>query len=207
MNKTKIMDRLRKILNLAKGSTYQGEIDNALKLARKMCAEHKIDLESIQQDTNAGMGSITVKVGSSVWKRSLACILGNFFGLAGAWNPATKEVIFFGEEASLEPTEFCIGLAVSDVLHKSSSMLSRSRNDYRLSMVAGLSSVLVDIQKVESDVTAIVVQKQTKAKEYMGSQIQTEKRKPRKKRFVLHEKGVRQGKELGNKIKNNKYLG
>ena len=55
-------------------------------------------------------------------------------------------------------------------------------------MVAGLSSVLVDIQQVEADVTAIVVQKQTKAKEYMGSQIQTEKRKPRKKRFVLHEK-------------------
>ena len=207
MNQSKIMDRLRKILNLAKGSTYQGEIDNALKLARKMCAEHKIDLESIQEDTNAGMGSIKVKVGPTVWKRSLACIIGNFFGLAGAWNSATKEVIFFGEQASLEPTEFCIGLAVSDVLHKSSSMLSRSKNDYRLSMVAGLSSVLVDIQQVEADVTAIVVQKQTKAKEYMGSQIQTEKRKPRKKRFVLHEKGVRQGKELGNKIKNNKYLG
>jgi len=205
-NKSKIMERLQKIMKLAKGSTYQGEIDNALKLARKLCAEHKIDLESIESDENAGMGSLTYKAGASVWKRSIASIIGSFFGLAGAWNPATKEVVFFGEEALLEPTEFCIGLATADILSKSAQVLSRSRNDYRLSMVSGLSSVLVEIQKTESDVTAIVVQKQARAKEYMGSQIQTEKRKPRKKRFVLHEKGVQQGKELGNKIKNNKHI-
>ena len=206
-DKVKIMDRLRKIMKLAEGSNHQGEIENALRMARKLCAEHKIDISELEADENAGMGSFTLKTGASVWKRSIASIIGSFFGLAGAWNPAAKEVVFFGEEALLEPTEFCIGLATADVLHKSKSVLSRSKNDYRLSMVSGLSSVLVEIQKVESDVTAIVVQKQAKAKDYMASQIQTEKRKPRKKRFVLHEKGVRQGKELGNKIKNNnKYI-
>lgn len=204
MDQAKIMDRLRKIMKLAEGSNHQGEIENALRMARKMCAEHKIDMSALESDENAGMGSFTLKTGASVWKRSIASIIGSFFGLAGAWNPATKEVVFFGEEALLEPTEFCIGLAAADIVSKSAQVLSRSQNDYRLSMVAGLSSVLAEIQKAESDVTAIVVQKQVKAKEYMGSKVQTEKRKPRKKRFVLHDKGVQQGKELGNKIKQSK---
>ena len=138
-DKIKIMDRLRKIMKLAQGSNHQGEIENALRMARKMCAEHKIDISELESDENAGMGSITVKIGASVWKRSIASIIASFFGLAGAWNPATKEAVFFGEEALLEPTEFCIGLATADVLTKSAHILSRSKNDYRLSMVSGLS--------------------------------------------------------------------
>ena len=118
MNQSKIAGSPAEDSNLAKGSTYQGEIDNALKLARKMCAEHKIDLENQYRGYERRNGvQLRSKVGPTV-EKDRWLYYWQFLWLGRFPSPAARGDLLL-ENLCWNQQSFVLACSI-DVLHKSS---------------------------------------------------------------------------------------
>lgn len=57
MDRERILDKIRKLMSLAKGSNFEEEVDSALKFARAMMEKHGIEEESVILDETADAAS------------------------------------------------------------------------------------------------------------------------------------------------------
>ena len=202
-NREKYIDRIRKVLALANGTTSKGECHNALKLARKIMIEHSIAMDEVEQVEPDDMGFIEVSVSNRLWKRFLGGVLTEFLGLYGVYDRDNGILKVFGDNMMLTPFEWCWDLAVSEIDRVVVAVSRKHKDRYRKSMVLGIQSVLLEVSEVEPiGTTAIVLRSKEKARGYALSQVTVSDRKPRGVKIYTSVQGYEKGKSVGSRLKN-----
>lgn len=201
MSKAKPIERLRRILALANGSNHEGEVANAMRMARKIMLEHDISESDIEDESDQQFGVIKVHTSSTVWKRLLTSKVAKFFGLAVCYDKGKKLCEVYGKIDHLEPFRLCMAMAISDIESRTKHIPRKGRTSYRTSMVAGIDSVLQQINAIEHAETGIVLANALKAGEYMRTQVSVETRKANTYRYQHSVSAFQQGQEIGRKIK------
>ena len=208
MNREKMINRIRNCLALATNNDSEGESINAMKMARKLMALHQVSMSEVEQADPNNMGKIVLPVGNRIWKRWLASSLSQFLGLYGVYSKHQKSLIIFGDKAILEPFEWCWNLATKEIDRAVKPVLSKSKDNYRKSMVLGIQSELATVQDTEDQITAIVLQAGVKARDYALSQITVSEKHPKVTKIHRNNKAYEQGQEIGSRLRNqDKILG
>lgn len=196
--KIKVIDKIRKVVALAEGSDKDGEIANAMRMARKLMAQHSLTMDDIKEEPQ--FGKIQISSCSARWKRMLSGQLALFFGLASCYDKGNKIVEVYGGLEQLDPFQLCFDMAIDDIL-KHSKKLGGFTTSFRVSMVVGLTSVLKTIERIDHADTAIVRVKGSKASGYMQSQVKTITTPRRQWKYSRSQDGYEKGVKIGKKIK------
>ena len=98
MEKEKIIDKIRKLLELSKNNPNKEEAILALTKARELMFKHNVDMENIKKDdTNYFEKIVQLKK----WKNRILFFLmylNDAFGTFSLYNEYTKRVYFYGEK-------------------------------------------------------------------------------------------------------------
>ncbi len=207
MDREKMINRIRNCLALATNNDSEGESINAMKMARKLMALHQVSMSEVEQADPNNMGKIVLHVGNRLWKRWLASSLSQFLGVFGVYSKHQKSVIVFGDKAILEPFQWCWNLATKEI-DRAVAPISKSKDNYRKSMVLGIQSQLVTVQQTDEQTTSIVLQAGVKARDYALSQISVSEKHPKVTRIHRNNQAYEQGQEIGSRLRNqDKVLG
>lgn len=208
MDRDKIIGRIRNCLALATNNDSEGESINAMKMARKLMALHQINMSEVDQVDPNNMGKIVLPVGNRLWKRWLASSLSQFLGVFGVYSKHQKALIVFGDNAILEPFQWCWNLATKEIDKAAKPVSSKSKDNYRKSMVLGIQSELATVQATEEQITAIVLQAGVKARDYALSQISVSEKKPKVATIYRNQRAFDEGQKIGSRLRNqDKLLG
>ena len=117
-------------------------------------------------------------------------------------------MIIFGDKSILEPFEWCWNLATKEIDRAVKPVLSKSKDNYRKSMVLGIQSELATVQDTEEQITAIVLQAGVKARDYALSQISVSDKQPKVTKIHRDQQAYSQGQKIGSRLRNqDKLLG
>jgi hypothetical protein len=99
-NLENVKDTIRKLLNLADSSTFEGEIANALKFAHRLMSEHHLKPADVNEQVAdeeaeefAKEGCSTNGVNMATWEGSLGMFVADMVGGIGCYRESSKPVL------------------------------------------------------------------------------------------------------------------
>lgn len=98
MEKEKIIDKIRKLLELSKNNPNKEEAILALTKARELMFKHDINIENIEKDDKNYFEKIVQLKKWKNWIIFLVMYLNDAFGTFSLYNEYTKKVYFYGEK-------------------------------------------------------------------------------------------------------------
>ena len=98
MEKEKIIDKIRKLLELSKNNPNKEEAILALTKARELMFKHDINIENIEKDDKNYFEKIVQLKKWKNWIIFLVMCLNDAFGTFSLYNEYTKKVYFYGEK-------------------------------------------------------------------------------------------------------------
>lgn len=98
MEKEKIIDKIRKLLELSKNNPNKEEAILALTKARELMFKHDINIENIEKDDKNYFEKIVQLKKWKNWIIFLVMYLNDAFGTFSLYNEYTKRVYFYGEK-------------------------------------------------------------------------------------------------------------
>ena len=98
MEKEKIIDKIRKLLELSKNNSNKEEAILALTKARELMFKHDINIENIEKDDKNYFEKIVQLKKWKNWIIFLVMYLNDAFGTFSLYNEYTKKVYFYGEK-------------------------------------------------------------------------------------------------------------
>lgn len=105
MNTDKIIDKVRKLINLANNAgASEGERDNATRMAHALLAKHNLDMSVLEAETGTVASDRKhdiSKFQSSPWRRTVAHAMANLFFCEYAYMKGTNQHIFVGRKDNI----------------------------------------------------------------------------------------------------------
>lgn len=98
MEKEKIIDKIRKLLELSKNNPNKEEAILALTKARELMFKHNVDMENIKKDDTNYFEKIVQLKKWKNWILFFLMYLNDAFGTFSLYNEYTKRVYFYGEK-------------------------------------------------------------------------------------------------------------
>ena len=98
MEKEKIIDKIRKLLELSKNNPNKEEAILALTKARELMFKHNVDIENIKKDDTNYFEKIVQLKKWKNWIIFFVMYLNDAFGNFSLYNEYTKRVYFYGEK-------------------------------------------------------------------------------------------------------------
>lgn len=98
MEKEKIIDKIRKLLELSKNNPNKEEAILALTKARELMFKHNVDIENIKKDDTNYFEKIVQLKKWKNWIIFFVMYLNDAFGTFSLYNEYTKRVYFYGEK-------------------------------------------------------------------------------------------------------------
>ena len=98
MEKEKIIDKIKKLLELSKNNPNKEEAILALTKARELMFKHDINIENIEKDDKNYFEKIVQLKKWKNWIIFLVMYLNDAFGTFSLYNEYTKKVYFYGEK-------------------------------------------------------------------------------------------------------------
>lgn len=98
MEKEKIIDKIRKLLELSKNNPNKEEAILALTKARELMFKHNVDIENIKKDDTNYFEKIVQLKKWKNWILFFLMYLNDAFGTFSLYNQYTKKVYFYGEK-------------------------------------------------------------------------------------------------------------
>ena len=98
MEKEKIIDKIRKLLELSKNNPNKEEAILALTKARELMFKHNVDMENIKKDDTNYFEKIVQLKKWKNWILFFVMYLNDAFGTFSLYNEYTKKVYFYGEK-------------------------------------------------------------------------------------------------------------
>lgn len=98
MEKEKIIDKIRKLLELSKNNPNKEEAILALTKARELMFKHNVDIENIKKDDTNYFEKIVQLKKWKNWIIFFVMYLNDAFGTFSLYNQYTKRVYFYGEK-------------------------------------------------------------------------------------------------------------
>lgn len=98
MEKEKIIDKIRKLLELSKNNPNKEEAILALTKARELMFKHNVDIENIKKDDINYFEKIVQLKKWKNWIIFFVMYLNDAFGTFSLYNEYTKRVYFYGEK-------------------------------------------------------------------------------------------------------------
>lgn len=98
MEKEKIIDKIRKLLELSKNNPNKEEAILALTKARELMFKHNVDIENIKKDDTNYFEKIVQLKKWKNWIIFFVMYLNDAFGTFSLYNEYTKKVYFYGEK-------------------------------------------------------------------------------------------------------------
>lgn len=98
MEKEKILDKIKKLLELSKNNPNKEEAILALTKARELMFKHNINIENIEKDDKNYFEKIVQLKKWKNWIIFLVMYLNDAFGTFSLYNEYTKKVYFYGEK-------------------------------------------------------------------------------------------------------------
>lgn len=98
MEKEKIIDKIRKLLELSKNNPNKEEAILALTKARELMFKHNVDMENIKKDDTNYFEKIVQLKKWKNWILFFLMYLNDAFGTFSLYNQYTKKVYFYGEK-------------------------------------------------------------------------------------------------------------
>ena len=98
MEKEKIIDKIRKLLELSKNNPNKEEAILALTKARELMFKHNVDMENIKKDDTNYFEKIVQLKKWKNWILFFLMYLNDAFGTFSLYNEYTKKVYFYGEK-------------------------------------------------------------------------------------------------------------
>ena len=98
MEKEKIIDKIRKLLELSKNNPNKEEAILALTKARELMFKHNVDIENIKKDDANYFEKIVQLKKWKNWIIFFVMYLNDAFGTFSLYNEYTKRVYFYGEK-------------------------------------------------------------------------------------------------------------
>ena len=98
MEKEKIIDKIRKLLELSKNNPNKEEAILALTKARELMFKHNVDMENIKKDDKNYFEKIVQLKKWKNWIIFFVMYLNDAFGTFSLYNEYTKRVYFYGEK-------------------------------------------------------------------------------------------------------------
>lgn len=98
MEKEKIIDKIRKLLELSKNNPNKEEAILALTKARELMFKHNVDIENIKKDDTNYFEKIVQLKKWKNWILFFLMYLNDAFGTFSLYNEYTKRVYFYGEK-------------------------------------------------------------------------------------------------------------
>lgn len=98
MEKEKIIDKIKKLLELSKNNPNKEESILALTKARELMFKHNVDMENIKKDDTKYFEKIVQLKKWKNWILFLVMRLNEAFGTFSLYNEYTKRVYFYGEK-------------------------------------------------------------------------------------------------------------
>ena len=98
MEKEKIIDKIRKLLELSKNNPNKEEAILALTKARELMFKHNIDMENIKKDDTNYFEKIVQLKKWKNWIIFFVMYLNDAFGTFSLYNQYTKRIYFYGEK-------------------------------------------------------------------------------------------------------------
>ena len=98
MEKEKIIDKIRKLLELSKNNPNKEEAILALTKARELMFKHNVDIENIKKDDTNYFEKIVQLKKWKNWIIFFVMYLNDAFGTFSLYNQYTKRIYFYGEK-------------------------------------------------------------------------------------------------------------
>lgn len=98
MEKEKIIDKIKKLLELSKNNPNKEEAILALTKARELMFKHNVDMENIKKDDTNYFEKIVQLKKWKNWILFFLMYLNDAFGTFSLYNEYTKRVYFYGEK-------------------------------------------------------------------------------------------------------------
>lgn len=98
MEKEKIIDKIKKLLELSKNNPNKEEAILALTKARELMFKHNVDIENIKKDDTNYFEKIVQLKKWKNWILFFVMYLNDAFGTFSLYNEYTKRVYFYGEK-------------------------------------------------------------------------------------------------------------
>lgn len=98
MEKEKIIDKIKKLLELSKNNPNKEEAILALTKARELMFKHNVDMENIKKDDKNYFEKIVQLKKWKNWIIFFVMYLNDAFGTFSLYNEYTKRVYFYGEK-------------------------------------------------------------------------------------------------------------
>lgn len=98
MEKEKIIDKIKKLLELSKNNPNKEEAILALTKARELMFKHNVDIENIKKDDTNYFEKIVQLKKWKNWIIFFVMYLNDAFGTFSLYNQYTKRVYFYGEK-------------------------------------------------------------------------------------------------------------
>lgn len=98
MEKEKIIDKIKKLLELSKNNPNKEEAILALTKARELMFKHNVDIENIKKDDTNYFEKIVQLKKWKNWIIFFVMYLNDAFGTFSLYNEYTKRVYFYGEK-------------------------------------------------------------------------------------------------------------
>lgn len=165
-----ILNKVRKMMNLAHGEgASEGEIENALRMARKLMTEYGITEEQLNVNVE-NTTEITDEIGAQrcgfqQWEQSLAGVIGNIcdVGTYRKRRPSMMDICFYGFKHDV-----AVAREVYATMLVSVKLLARMRcgkgwtsshRSYADGFVAGLQAKAYDMKRQATQENAIILRK------------------------------------------------
>ena len=183
MSENKIIERIEKLLRLAKNQSNTPEGETAAKMATKLMLAHAIEMSQIDLDkdrTNDPMVQRTFKCPKTAWTRSLGAAIGQHCYCKFAFRTWGKDGgVFYGYKSDTEVAVYLFDICKKQIERAARKHLKdipdwerfREGKRFRGSAVNGLDHKLCDMREkemgqLESSTYAIVVNRRKQVVEW-----------------------------------------
>jgi len=125
----KIIEKVKKLIALADGSSFEGEIDVAMRMARSLLAKYNLSMSDVERNEYDKSEPSQVDTGSpyGYWQPKLANIIGKYTNCQPFIRSRSHILCFVGMPPELE---ICI-FTFSSVCHQIDSMTRKKRKELR----------------------------------------------------------------------------